>query len=146
MDDFIQVNWFAEPWQIALVYDPKSREEGVFVWHGGKTVNEPFFVLPTDGSAARSVGQTTDAPANETKLPSGTLGDLMSRLQAVEKRQRWTLAALGAVGLIALIWPLMVVLFMGGEGARLAPHQAAPTTQNSGALPTAVRPPSPQSL
>jgi proteasome lid subunit RPN8/RPN11 len=142
MDDFIQANWFAEPWQIALVYDPKSREEGVFIWRAGKTENEPFFVLPPDGGAVRCAGQTTVAAPNETKLPSGTLGDLMSRLQATERRQRWMMAGLAVVGLIALIWPLAVMLFMVGEGAHPAHNQAEPTTQSSGALPTAVRPPS----
>ena len=28
MDDFIQANWFAEPWQIALVYDPQNQRAG----------------------------------------------------------------------------------------------------------------------
>jgi proteasome lid subunit RPN8/RPN11 len=52
MDDFIQENFFSEPWQIALVYDPKSNEEGVFIWRDGKTINEPFLIVPEDGANA----------------------------------------------------------------------------------------------
>lgn len=35
-DRFIQQNFFAKPFQIALVYDPVKREHGVFVWREGK--------------------------------------------------------------------------------------------------------------
>jgi proteasome lid subunit RPN8/RPN11 len=146
MDDFIQGNWFAEPWQIALVYDPKSGEEGVFVWRDGKTVAEPFIVVSEDGAAGSSAGSQADDSPTAMKVPSGTLGDLMSRLQAVEQRQRWIFAALGAIGLIALIWPLMVMLFVGGLGTKTPSNQADPAPHNSGGLPTAVRPPSNQGL
>jgi proteasome lid subunit RPN8/RPN11 len=32
-DQFIQKSFFNLPFQVALVYDPKSREHGVFTWH-----------------------------------------------------------------------------------------------------------------
>ncbi len=144
MDDFIQANWFAEPWQIALVYDPKSREEGVFVWHAGKTVNEPFLVLPANGEAARPAGVAPPAviPA-DGKVSSGTLSDLMSRLQAAEQRQKWIMAGLGAVGLVALVWPLMVFLFVVGVN-RGSPKANDPADREPSTMPAAVRPPSGQ--
>lgn len=146
MDDFIQANWFAEPWQIALVYDPKSREDGVFIWREGKTINEPFMVVPDNGSAARSAGDETNVAATDMKVPSGTLGDLMSRLQAAEQRLRWMMVALGAVGLIALVWPLMVFLFIGGGGLHPSSKSVDPADHDPGALPAAVRPPTSQKL
>jgi proteasome lid subunit RPN8/RPN11 len=153
MDDFIQENFFSEPWQTALVYDPKSGEEGVFIWRDGKTVNEPFLIVPEDGANARRAGEQSSG-GGDVKLPSGTLGDLMSRLQAAEQKQRRMLITLGVVGLIAVLWPLAVFLFMGGFLAKLQqkPADAPPPPANHAAddasqrntlnLPTAVRPPS----
>jgi proteasome lid subunit RPN8/RPN11 len=150
MDDFIQGNFFSEAWQIALVYDPKSGEEGVFVWREGKTVNEPFLIVPEDGAAASRAGEQTPG-GSDVKLPSGTLGDLMSRLQAVEQRQQWMVVGLGFIGLITAVWPLVVFLYLGGFLARLqlkpadSQQPAAHVTDGSaphsaGGMPTAVRP------
>ena len=44
MDLFIQDNFFNLPWQVAFVYDPTSEEEGLFVWHAGKSEPEPFLL------------------------------------------------------------------------------------------------------
>jgi proteasome lid subunit RPN8/RPN11 len=154
MDDFIQQNFFSEPWQVALVYDPKSGEEGVFIWRDGKTANEPFLIVPEDGASASVAGAPQETETSD-KLPSGTLGELMSRLQAAEQRQRWMLFGLGIVGLLAVIWPLVVFLFLGETLSKL--QQQAPDTtgsaqtpaqttgdsavHNPSTLPTAVHPP-----
>jgi proteasome lid subunit RPN8/RPN11 len=44
MDLFIQKNFFNLPWQVAFVYDPIGRDEGLFVWRGGNCEREPFLV------------------------------------------------------------------------------------------------------
>ena len=44
MDLFIQENFFAEPWQIAFVDDPKGGDRGVFVWHKAAAVRDPYLV------------------------------------------------------------------------------------------------------
>ena len=44
MDLFIHQSFFAEPWQLAFVFDPKSGEEGLFVWRDGKVVQDGFLV------------------------------------------------------------------------------------------------------
>jgi len=44
MDVFIQDNFFGEPWQVALVYDPKAGEEGLFLWRNGRPQPDPFLV------------------------------------------------------------------------------------------------------
>lgn len=36
-DEFIHKSFFDQPFQIALVYDPKTREQGVFAWKEGST-------------------------------------------------------------------------------------------------------------
>ena len=35
-DQFIQQSFFDVPYQVAVVYDPKSREHGLFTWRDGK--------------------------------------------------------------------------------------------------------------
>lgn len=42
MDLFIHRNFFAEPWQIAYVDDPKGDDRGVFVWENGEPVRRPL--------------------------------------------------------------------------------------------------------
>ena len=44
MDLFIQDNFFNLPWQVALVFDPTSGEEGVFVWRAGHSDRQPFLI------------------------------------------------------------------------------------------------------
>jgi proteasome lid subunit RPN8/RPN11 len=63
-DEFIHKSFFDQPFQIALVYDPKTREQGVFAWEKGSTArmgrywigrqehiwNRPEAPLPTSSS------------------------------------------------------------------------------------------------
>jgi proteasome lid subunit RPN8/RPN11 len=44
MDLFIQENFFNLPWQVALVYDPVGKDEGIFYWRQGRTDREPFLI------------------------------------------------------------------------------------------------------
>jgi proteasome lid subunit RPN8/RPN11 len=44
MDEFIHTSFFDLPWQIAFVYDPVRREEGMFAWSDGKPVLTAFEV------------------------------------------------------------------------------------------------------
>jgi proteasome lid subunit RPN8/RPN11 len=46
-DLFIQKNFFAQPWQIALVVDPRQHEFGFFHWRGGE-VKDCGFVCVDD--------------------------------------------------------------------------------------------------
>jgi proteasome lid subunit RPN8/RPN11 len=41
-DLFIHRHFFAQPWQIALVIDPRSNELGFFQWHGQQVVDCGF--------------------------------------------------------------------------------------------------------
>jgi proteasome lid subunit RPN8/RPN11 len=124
MDDFICANFFGEPWQLALVYDPKSDERGIFVWRKGKTVNEPFLVVDESGAG---ITAPTPAVTPNGALPSGTATDLSLRLQLLEERQRWMLIGLGVAALLAILWPLLLMLFMpSGERHSAAPHYNVP--------------------
>jgi proteasome lid subunit RPN8/RPN11 len=44
MDVFIQHHFFAEPWQVAYVDDPKGGDRGLFVWRKGAPVREPHLI------------------------------------------------------------------------------------------------------
>jgi len=46
-DLFIQRNFFAQPWQIALVVDPRRQEFGFYHWRGGE-VRDCGFVCVDD--------------------------------------------------------------------------------------------------
>lgn len=46
-DLFIHKNFFAQPWQVALVVDPRRQEFGFFHWRGGE-VNDCGFVCAAE--------------------------------------------------------------------------------------------------
>jgi proteasome lid subunit RPN8/RPN11 len=116
MDVFIQENFFPEPWQVALVYDPKAKEEGVFLWKGGKPIPEPF-LLEADAQVEEPTAVVTaakqvsggDARAGEMV---GEVAQFAHRLEAIEKRQKMVMVMLAVIGLIALAWPLVVTAFL----------------------------------
>src|SRR3954447_25139327 len=77
MDLFIQNNFFPEPWQVASVYDPKSGEDGIFVWKRGHATLDPYLVDPdtinTDPPGIRGAGDVAtaaDAPAGGKGTPT----------------------------------------------------------------------------
>ncbi len=45
-DLFIHRNFFNQPWQIALVVDPRRQEFGFFSWAGSEIVNNGFVLVP----------------------------------------------------------------------------------------------------
>jgi proteasome lid subunit RPN8/RPN11 len=123
MDVFIQENFFPEPWQVALVYDPKAKEEGLFLWKRGKPDTDPFLVeedAPVE-EATSTVKQAKEVP----KQTGGMIGDVaeyVGRLEAIEKRQKIILVLLAIIGLIALAWPLVVTAFLPDLMQKKAPQ------------------------
>jgi proteasome lid subunit RPN8/RPN11 len=108
MDLFIQNNFFPEPWQVAHVYDPKSSEEGLFVWKNGQATRDPFLVDPDTIN--------TDPPRQqEAVAASGTLGELTERVQSLEHKIKWLIGALILLAVLALIAPLLVPLILPRE-------------------------------
>jgi proteasome lid subunit RPN8/RPN11 len=51
MDLFIQDHFFNLPWQVALVYDPISGDEGMFFWKQGKADRQAFLIEEEDRRA-----------------------------------------------------------------------------------------------
>jgi proteasome lid subunit RPN8/RPN11 len=134
MDLFIQNNFFPEPWQVAYVYDPKSDEDGVFVWKNGQATRNPYLVDPDAASTdpARAAGQTPP--------PSGTLAELTARVQSLEHRVKALVVGLLFIAVLAVLSPLVAHLLLPADRAvdvseddlpRLPPVPAslAPTSQ-----------------
>lgn len=112
MDVFIQENFFPEPWQAAFVYDPKAKEEGLFLWKNNKPDTDPFLI---EDDAPKEEFTTTVKAPKDVSQQSGMVGDaaqFIDRLQAIEKRQKLILVLLGLIGLIALAWPLVVTIYL----------------------------------
>lgn len=105
MDLFIHENFFGDPEQLALVYDPLGGDEGVFVWRAGKPTREPVLVeanIPNDHDHDSPV--TRHLPA----LTAAAMADpgLGLRVERIEQRQRGLLIGLLLVALIAVAWPV----------------------------------------
>jgi len=105
MDLFIHENFFGDPEQLALVYDPLGGDEGVFVWRAGQPTREPVLVeadIPNDKEIASPV--TRHLPA----LTAAAMADpgLSLRVERIEQRQRGLLIGLLLVALIAVAWPV----------------------------------------
>jgi proteasome lid subunit RPN8/RPN11 len=118
MDVFIQENFFPEAWQIALVYDPRAKEEGVFVWKHGKPETDPFLLeqdaaaeeVTTVVSKAKPVGSGGGGAGTGTMV--GEVAQFVDRLDAIEKRQKLFLVILCVLAVIATGWPLVVTAFL----------------------------------
>jgi proteasome lid subunit RPN8/RPN11 len=105
MDLFIHGNFFNLPWQIALVYDPISGEDGVFVWREGKTERVAFIV-------EEDVEKEIVTIPVSAELTAAALADFSRRMQGMEKRQKRVLVALSFLVLIAMAWPFVLYTIM----------------------------------
>src|SRR5688572_7460699 len=112
MDLFIQENFFPLPWQVALVYDPKASEEGLFVWKDNKPTVEVFLTEPDQPKQNDTfiVRQAKDTSPGAAASADAVL--LAQRLDHLERRQKLILTLLAIIGLIALAWPLIVTAFL----------------------------------
>jgi proteasome lid subunit RPN8/RPN11 len=127
MDLFIHQSFFSEPWQLAFVFDPKSGEEGLFVWRDGKIVQDGFLVDHDTNTPPADVGTEI---AKGGAATSGTVGELSARVQALEQRTKWMLAG-GLLALLAAIaWPVVVAVYLPQALAALRP--ALPPLQYDG--------------
>jgi proteasome lid subunit RPN8/RPN11 len=106
MDLFIQNNFFNEPWQVAYVYDPKSGEDGVFVWRAGRAAREPHLVDPD------TVNADPPKSMNDPVPTTGTMAELTARVQTLERRTRWLIGGLFLVAALAVASPLILRLLL----------------------------------
>jgi proteasome lid subunit RPN8/RPN11 len=125
MDLFIHENFFNLPWQTAFVYDPKSKEEGLFVWRAGVAEREPFLVEEDAGAVIND--QATPTPGEsalpETGASAAALVEIKKRLKRLEGRNRSMIVAMIMLTLLAAAWPFVLYTIM--TGVVLAPTAAS---------------------
>jgi proteasome lid subunit RPN8/RPN11 len=64
-DLFIHRNYFREPWQVALVVDPRSHDFGFFEWRQGNVVDCGFYCIASAAQAAAPHDAANQAAANQ---------------------------------------------------------------------------------
>ena len=119
MDLYIQESFFGMPEQVALVYDPHSGDEGLFVWRDGEATRSEFVVEPdatkapprTPRTAARHT--TTSAPASAgANRPAVPYERVAHEVERLRRQQDRLLVAVVSIGAVAVIFPLVVVLLL----------------------------------
>jgi proteasome lid subunit RPN8/RPN11 len=107
MDVFICDNFFNLPWQIAFVYDPKSGEEGNFIWKDNRPKRE--FVLIEDDVTPKSA----EIPLMPRNLIIPSVEDdpkvieLLERVRRLERRQKAIAASMVFLVAFVIMWALM---------------------------------------
>ncbi len=124
MDLFIQENFFNEAWQVALVYDPRNREEGLFVWKGGNPDQDRFLIEEDADDENPNItmclpGRKSTGGDNMASLQ--TFEDISNRLRVLEERQKWFPLWLALLAVAAMTWPLVVI--------RILPHRFEDSSQ-----------------
>jgi proteasome lid subunit RPN8/RPN11 len=109
MDLFIQDNFFSAPEQFALVYDPLSGDEGVFVWEQGKTVKTQVLIEPDaeEDPPQRPHAKKSLHAATAGAMSTGAADD--DELRRVKSRQSTLLFTLLAFVLFAVVWPWVLL-------------------------------------
>jgi len=142
MDLFIQENFFNQPWHVASVHDPHSGDEGVFVWRMGKASREPFLVEEDAPGAAMSHASSPVAPRDSAASdPSSApaIENLQRRVKSLERRLDVILTGFLVILLLALVAPLLIVMFRPDVLTTLpAGLHPAPAAATQPAAPTPV--------
>jgi proteasome lid subunit RPN8/RPN11 len=141
MDLFIQENFFNLPWQVALVYDPVGKDEGIFYWRQGRTDREPFLI-------------DNDEPAAPTESPRPHEAELEAEQSAGPASSRETRhAPLWLVALTGFLTSFSVTYFLlmyfspalVPPPAKISPQAASMPIVSAKPLPTILPTPTPPS-
>jgi proteasome lid subunit RPN8/RPN11 len=127
MDLFIQDNFFNLPWQTALVYGPKSEEEGVFIWHDGRAVRETFLTIGEEMMNQEMASTVSPAFPGMTleKLADRQL-DMEKRLDALNGQSADQIASLRRRNRRLMAGLLIVVFILAFSWAAWTPGQLPP--------------------
>lgn len=133
MDLFIQNNFFPEPWQVAYVYDPRSGEDGIFVWKQGKATRDEYLVDPDTIN--------TDPPRQrEAEVPTtGTLAELSERVQWLEQKQKLLTVGLVIAAALAVASPLVVHYLLPMTRLDRIESDAVPVLEGPAPIPQSLQ-------
>lgn len=126
MDLFIQDNFFNLAWQVALVYDPYSDEQGVFVWRGGKSEKDVILIEPDEPPDTAPAGSQE---RQHQPAPQALQADIDNEARR-RRRIRWAIVV-SMIGMLAIVATLIAVLvrpFSTGDGNPLPPLTTQPVS------------------
>lgn len=101
MDMFIHESFFSAAEQVALVYDPLSGDEGLFVWEKGSPVRRRFLVA-VDAEEVPALQNVTAAASKDT---SEEVQDLPKRLDGIRRRLNALSTSVVLLWIVAFVWP-----------------------------------------
>jgi len=130
MDLFIHDNFFNSPEQFAIVYDPLSGEEGIFLWSGGKATRSTFLIEPdAEEDPPQRPRRKVTAGAADKLVPEDELATQIVRLR---KQQTWLLVVVGFLAVVVVLNALVTLLsgwvMLSALGAVV--HQLEPQSAN----------------
>jgi len=136
MDLFIHRHFFAAPWQMAFVFDPQSRESGMFAWRQTQ-VRQIDYVVDEEKSDQAADATFPSLPylsppdeVREEAAPAkrASADELTVRIEELESRVKRLTGGFAIVAAVAIIWPLLVLLALPGAGnGRSATQPAVPS-------------------
>ncbi|PHS04592.1 MAG: hypothetical protein COA78_16365 [Blastopirellula sp.] len=104
MDMFIHENFFNQSEQLALVYDPISGDDGLFVWHDKKAELHQYLVEEDTAGASREMDRISSMPAL-TAGAEGESDNTSTRLRRLERRNVSLWCLMFATLLFSIAWP-----------------------------------------
>lgn len=134
MDLFIQRHFFNAPWQMAFVFDPQSRESGMFAWRQAQ-VRRVDYVVDDEAaprpepSAFPALPYLSSPEPHEEAVPESrqTRDELVQRIDVLEARVRMLSVGFAILLAVAIIWPLVMPLFLSSREGNPATMPAGPT-------------------
>ena len=138
MDLFIHENFFGASDQVALVYDPASGDEGIFIWSEGKPVRREFLVEKDIADATPPRREALSAPTSLLQTAAGRAGDsddTSARLDRLERRYNALFFGVVVLWIVAVAWPVVAFWLLPrfGFGAGMTPpdHRQEPPPERS---------------
>ena len=130
-DQFIQKSFFNLPFQVALVYDPKSREHGVFTWHDNEAWRARRYWVGSREQTWDGPRSAPDKPSDKTKDKARDpidrkAADAAASSAKVEPRDDSLTGSLGSlivVGLFLLVIGGLLGHWLGAGSANQALSQ-----------------------
>lgn len=109
MDRFIHDNFFNAPEQLAFVFDPRSNEEGMFVWRKGAPQRETIVIEPDEP-------RRLEALPGQQFLPVAAAASIAAPKGAgIERQIAWLWRSIAVLTLFAAAWPFAILWAFRGK-------------------------------
>jgi proteasome lid subunit RPN8/RPN11 len=107
MDLFIHENFFSSPEQFAIVYDPLSGDEGIFLWTAGKAERAAYLIEP---DVAEDPPQYPGGKKPAAVATAGA-GDLAGEVRELQRQVRLLVVLVMLLTIGGLLWPWVLLQF-----------------------------------